>query len=163
MMIGSVKVSPWQPYVRNTWERMPEDWLPTHYARGWLVGLTWSPPKGGDWDKLGCQPCQKVIWNQDAAKGKGSQFYTEINDSNYSKYGYAWDATKSGSTGAATFDEPDQHGDSVWAFQSPYSFYAKSYAKCVAGKDAGKIYATVLWGFTWTYDTTPTGLGPIIE
>ena len=60
------------------------------------------------------------------------------------------------------FDQPGPSmAISLSLFTSPYIFFARSKAKCVAGPDAGKIYATVLWGFTWTYDVTPKGLGPI--
>ena len=155
LAVGTVSILNWSPIVTDSWY---------NHVRGWLYGASWSPPSGGDWDQpCNCKPCQKVIWTQDVAFGKGSQFQTDWGDADYAKYGYAWDCTKSGSTQAAVYDSPNQHGPIVWLFHSPYSFYAKSYAKCVAGKDAGKIYATVLWGFTWTYDTTPKGLGPIIE
>lgn len=155
LVVGTVRILNWSPYVANSWYS---------HSRGWLYGVSWSPPSGGDWNQpCNCKPCQKVIWTQDAAFGKGSQFYPDVTAADYAKYGYAWDCTQNGSVGAAFYDRPDQHGLFVSLFTSPYSFYAKSYATCAAGKDAGKVYATVLWGFTWTYDTTPTGLGPIIE
>ena len=157
LLVGNVTVSPWAPYVRNGFQK--GYW--TRYARGWLVGLTWTPPTSGAWaNACSCKPCQKVIWIQDVSYGRGP-FQTDWGDADYAKYGYAWDCTKSGSVGAAMFDQPDQHGNFLSLFTSPYIFFARSKAKCVAGPDAGKIYATVLWGFTWTYDVTPKGLGPI--
>jgi len=154
MLVGSVKIDPWQPIKTDKWY---------NHERGWIFGAIWTPPTGGDWDKpCGCKPCQKVIWIQDVAYGKGSPFQQDWGDSDYGKYGYAWDCTISGSVGAAMYDAPKQYGLIVYLFVSPYSFYARSKAKCVAGPDAGKIYATVLWGFTWKYDGMPAGLGPII-
>ena len=40
LLVGNVTVSPWAPYVRNGFQK--GYW--TRYARGWLVGLTWTPP-----------------------------------------------------------------------------------------------------------------------
>ena len=62
------------------------------------------------------------------------------------------------------WDDPGTYGWflATLKWRSPISFYAKSVATCTAGADMGKIYATVNWGFKWTYDSTPTGMGPII-
>jgi RHS repeat-associated protein len=155
LLVGRVKVNPWQPAVVDNF---------LSHVRGWLVGIEWMPPTSGDWaqpDK--CKPCEKVIWVQEVAYGKGSPFEKDWGEADYDDYGYAWESAPGGKDRAAMFDQPDQHGGIVALFRSPYSFYARSYATCIMGKDAGTTYATVIWGFTWTYDTTPSGLGPIIR
>jgi hypothetical protein len=79
------------------------------------------------------------------------------------RYGYEWELHgKSADPAAAVFDQPDQNGVFLSWLTSPYSFYAHTYAKCWEGRDAGKVYATIYWGFSWTNDTTPVGLGPTI-
>jgi len=155
MLVGKVAIKPWQPIVTDSL---------FNHERGWLFGAVWTPPTDGDWAApCACKPCQKVIWIQSAKFGKGGTFHIEMDESNYSKYGYAWDCTSANSVGAGTFDAPDQHGLFVWFFRNPYTFEARTMAKCVAGRDAGKIYAVVAWGFDWKYDSTPTGIGPVIQ
>lgn len=154
LLTGHVSIDYWKPIVTDSF---------LSHSRGWLFGVSWTPPTDGAWaNPCACKPCQKVIWEQSAKFGKAGTFHIEIDESNYSKYGYAWDCTANSSQ-AALFDQPDQHGPFVWLFRSPYTFEARSRAKCVAGADAGKIYAVVAWGFDWKYDTTPTGIGPLIQ
>ena len=157
LLVGTVSINPSSPVVVD-----PSYPGTIFYRRGWLIGITWKPP--GSWSgwSCNCLPCHKVVWVQDVAYGKGNPFEEDWGVANAARYGYAWDCAKSGSGGAAMFDQPDQHNFSLRSFVSPYSFYAKSVAKCIAGRDSGKTYATVLWGFTWTRDSTPVGLGPII-
>ena len=91
----------------------------------------------------------------------GVAFSAKLSHGVNANYGYAWDCRKSGSVGAAMFDQPQQKGDLLRLFTSPFDFHARSFAKCVEGREAGKIYATVLWGYAWTRDKTPTGKGPL--
>jgi len=98
--------------------------------------------------------------------GKSGTWHIEIDETNYQEYsGYAWDCRDARSTGAGLSDTPTIANFATWLLRiwSPYSFEARSMAKCVAGRDAGKIYAVVAWGFEWAYDGTPTGIGPLIQ
>ncbi len=57
--------------------------------------------------------------------------------------------------------EPNISGTKIaLRLHSPVFFEARSYVKCVAGPDAGKIYGVVFWGYTYNYDSTPVGIGP---
>jgi RHS repeat-associated protein len=155
LIVGSVTINPWIPIVKNGGGFLGNK------VRGWLFGATWSPPS--KWLEWGCTciPCHKVVWTQDAKFGNGPM-QTEWGTADASKYGYAWDCSNPAGKNAAMFDQPDQHGGVLGFFTSPYTFSANSYATCVEGRDAGNIYAIVSWGFTWTKDTTPSGVGPSV-
>jgi RHS repeat-associated protein len=157
LLVGQVSVLRWMPWVENG--------TSTYYfgpnIRGWIANFEWTPPTTGSWAlACNCKPCQQVLWTQQVAIGRGSQFSEDWGPSYAIKHGFVWDCGKN--SDATLWDNPDQHGNFVSMFTSPYNFYARSVATCTKGTDAGKAYATVLWGFQWTYDKTPTGLGPII-
>jgi RHS repeat-associated protein len=165
LSIGRVIVGTFHPVVRNTWHYYPGvGWF--KWARGWMIGMGWYPPT--EWSTLSCscKPCQRVVWTQDVMAGSASTYTEDWGVNEADRYGQAWDCTGSGNSAVALMnDEPCQVSNiGVWmGMTSPYSLFAKSYAKCVAGKDNGKTYATVWWGYYWKYDITPRGLGPVIH
>ncbi len=155
LSVGKILVKGWEPVVEDSFFSK---------KRGWFMMLYWIPPRNGEWaGPCGCKPCQKAIWTQDVnIQHRGWHQDWGADESN--KYGSDWYCSGSFDSNIASIsDEPSITGP-LWklAFEkSPYIFKARSYLTCVKGKDAGKIYQTVDWGFTWEYDGTPQGIGPI--
>jgi hypothetical protein len=148
LVVGTVSVVQWQPYVQDSL---------LNQKRGWQAQLEWRPPKG----ECMCGICSKVVWIQEVSDnhGRWKKDWDENDAAKLDMAVDAWDCSKR-STSARLFDIPDQHGRLAFLFTTPYTFRARSYVKCIAGVDAGQIYHTVEWGFTWQYDQTPKGLGP---
>jgi hypothetical protein len=149
LVVGKVSVRHWRPTVVDRF---------LSHKRGWLTELVWRPPT--EWGSLKCPPCSMVIWTQDAATGR-EELKRDWGEEDYADYTVAWVAGKRGSDEARLFDEPSIEGPFVFAFPSPYRFRARSYVKCILGRDFGQTYHTVDWGFTWEYDHAPRGTGPI--
>ena len=134
-------------------------WQEDHTQSGhhWLAGFRWTPPTGGDWDKpCDCKPCKKVIWLQAVTWNDliwvppfhiSRSWHTEMDESNYSDYGYAWDCNKLGSTDAQFTDSPGVDSSGL-ALAFDFEFY--SYAKCIEGRQAGVVYGYVHWFVSWT-------------
>jgi RHS repeat-associated protein len=150
------------------------------HARGWDMSLHWTAPTSGDWAKpCACKPCQRAIWLQeykDSPNGSWQPDTTETSWHNWNDYGNGWGCAgiPPGGTAAVnqdnlytadTFDQPQIDRFSwlgLWLQGHDY-FEALSYVKCIQGKDAGKIYGSVIWGYTWSYDSTPAAIGPFIR
>ena len=66
---------------------------------------------------------------------------------------------------AEMWDQPGIYhaSDLSLILYSPMAMNFISSVKCLSGKDAGKTYATVTWGFTWKYNAIPVGSGPKIQ
>lgn len=130
------------------------------HKRGWYMDLRWTPPAG--WaGKCDCR-CKKAIWIQDIRRDDSLVWQRDWGESDYAKYTLAWDCGNQNSKFAELWDEAKATGTLLsLRLVSPMKFSARSQVKCVLGPDAGKIYHTVDWGYRWSYDTTPVGLGPI--
>ena len=155
LSVGTVSVLRFQPWVENGFPK---------YAREWIANFQWSPPTGGAWSQpCNCKPCQQVVWTQSIAWGP-SDVHDDWGTDYAIQKNYYWDCSIAKANGVM-WDDPGTSDPFLWMLRmrSPITFYATSVATCTSGADAGKKYATVVWGFKWTYDSTPTGLGPIIE
>jgi hypothetical protein len=149
LVTGTVSVRYWRPVMKDGF---------FSHKRAWLIQLVWRPPAA--WTGLKCPPCSMVIWTQDATEGKGS-LERDWGEEDYGDYTTAWEAGKRGSDEALLYDEPGMEGPFLFLFTSPYRFRARSYVKCILGRDFGRTYHEVDWGFTWEYDHMPRGVGPI--
>ena len=118
---------------------------------GWSIRLRWTPPK--EWTC--CESCKKVVWVQDKSWILNKTPWPDIQD--WSK---DWDETDySGASDlwqckyppdkrnyAEMWDDPEIYGP-TWVLTRTMDFNADSRVKCIEGKDKGKIYGGVLWGY----------------
>lgn len=148
------------------------------HARGWDIHLKWTAPSDGDWAKpCSCKPCQRAVWLQEYIDNPNDPWQPDITQTsfhNWSNYGNAWGcagvppggiASNDNNYTADVFDTPQIDAGSIFRlwWENHDFFEALSYVKCIEGKDAGKVYGSVKWGFTWSYDSTPTPIGPFIR
>ncbi|MEI6218951.1 MAG: RHS repeat-associated core domain-containing protein [bacterium] len=137
--------------------------------RGWLFSASWTPPTGGGWDSpCKCKPCQKVVWIQEAGwilrrvsplSDIIQPWHQEWTAAEAGDYGAVWEC---GHNTAATVNDQPSFSTFFLGTITRWLFQAKTSAKCVAGKDAGKVYGTVRWGAGWLPPDTLTGYGPVI-
>ena len=141
----------------------------TMLKRGWKIAMIWMPPK--EWEK--CPPCKEAIWTQDASTYysgvkpvRNHSWENDWNETDYTKtsvepwiYG-----NRPGAYGGKAFmeDEPGLWGplNSWTTFYHEQSF--RTYLECTAGKDKGKRYFAIYWGFFWLNDNEHLGLGPYV-
>jgi hypothetical protein len=138
LLTGTVTFSQ-KPYMKSTlvWNE-----------RGFHVDIDWYPPPA--WPTFcACAPCQRAAWKQYLMNGA-----IDINDPDPG-VASPWVCGKT--SFAFIYDNPHLGSVSIWGLKaySPTSWALKSVLTCTAGRDAGKIYATVFWGGTYTYDTVP--------
>ncbi len=109
-------------------------------------------------------PCHnRQLWIQNVIYGRGGIINQDWGVSYAIEHNFYWDCSVPNANGVM-WDNPGVHAYFLWTlkFRSPILFFAQSQAVCTTGADAGKVYATVWWGYKWTYDTKPTGMGPLI-
>lgn len=80
-------------------------------------------------------------------------------------WGNSTEWTPTGSSFAATGDEPNVNWNGPNLFLNSVTFFARTRVKCIEGDDAGSYYGTVLWSWYWNANATPeilVGYGPTI-
>lgn len=139
---------------------------------GWSVCFVWFPP--ADW-KEDCPPCTKAGWIQDWSRTVIRQpgiFYSDTGwvtdwneySQNYLNSGFPWvNGQYSRGTEmdkAILSDEPFFETAALWTV-SYYESRHRASLKCFEGDDAGKLYFTIIWGFTWDPPRF-SGIGPYL-
>jgi RHS repeat-associated protein len=116
---------------------------------GFNADLTWSPPSTWAYPNCACAPCQRAAWTQYLMNGT-----IDIGDPDPGTSS-PWICGKTAN--AFLLDKPHIGSVSIFLLKwySPVSWAFEDTLTCTAGSDAGKIYATVFWGGTYTYDAMP--------
>ena len=147
LLVGKVWFQQYYPYMNTSlfWAE-----------RGIKVFLLWSPPDS--WGDKPCCRCMAAVWMQYKMDGT---IDIPMNDDESTGAWYCDAPTKP----AILTDQPHVGNVSYWALKplSPYTWNFKSVLMCNEGKDVGKVYATVYWGGTYTYDSMPVTFPPIIQ
>ena len=147
LLVGKVWFQQYYPYMNTSlfWAE-----------RGIRVFLLWSPPDS--WGDKPCCRCMAAVWMQYKMDGT---IDIPMNDDESTGAWYCDAPTKP----AILTDQPHVGNVSYWALKplSPYTWNFKSVLMCNEGKDVGKVYATVYWGGTYTYDSMPVTFPPIIQ
>lgn len=122
--------------------------------RGWDMELDWSPPSS--WPTL-CPPCKEAVWVQTVQISRkpipmpNPGPYVDWDETNYAGSASPW-RYRIWEIPAKMWDSPH--------FRFPinvqtYFFLATSLVKCIDGYDKGRIYAEVIWGFSYRTDSVP--------
>jgi hypothetical protein len=155
-IVGDAHVNVFQPLID-----VSKLYKKTKYVMGWHFSATWKPP--AIWTKWPqCSPCTKVLWLQQ--ESEGYPYKPDFTPASYTKepgVGGPWIAGDPKHTEANIIDLPSVNWD---YYPNPTSItnIFKTQATCIEGRDTGKIYATILWGYKWSLFSTPVGLGPQI-
>jgi RHS repeat-associated protein len=160
-LVGSVKQVNYYPIFTD-----PPGFFSS--SRGWFTDFRWDPPKDNEW-ALGCDcvPCRKAVWTQ-LRQHNGGSWKTDWGTNpggpdGYERYTLAYDCGKNGY--AEMWDQPGISGasDLSLIIYSPLSDKFISTVVCIEGKDSGKVYATVEWGYSWSYNAVPVGDYPVLQ
>jgi hypothetical protein len=140
LLVGSVSFPQYYGYMTTS----------TFWAeRGLQVEIFWNAP--AEWGSKPCCRCMVAVWTQYNMDGT-----IDIPPSDDNSTG-PWVCDQPGKP-AVLADYPHIGNISVWALKpwSPHTWLFKDTLTCTEGRDVGQIYATVYWGGTYTYDSTPT-------
>jgi len=141
-------------------------------AAGWSVRINWRPPD--DWP-IKCPPCEKAVWVQNYGY-QMNRFAPEMTIVQYPTKD--WDETNF--KGNATpwvngqllrgqkydvsemWDDPGLYG---WRrrFVRTMRFTAESCVKCIKGRDNGKFYGCIYWGYVYERDNNPSVTGGVYD
>jgi RHS repeat-associated protein len=121
--------------------------------RGFKVEITWTPP--ASWGDKPCCHCMAAGWTQYYNDGT---IDIPPNDEDSTGMWFCDAPTKA----AILADQPHVGDIAYWMLQS-HSWSFKDTLTCMEGKDVGKVYATVYWGGTYTYDSMPVTSPYIIQ
>jgi hypothetical protein len=168
LLIGNVSIFPNQA--------VEEDNGPIYQAhfRGWHIGLHWTPPRTPEWSvACACKPCQKALWTQ-LLKKNNNDWKDDITMANHTISDVVWscypghdsagpNSMDYSQTEALMSDQPGIYGSDLTLFlYDSLRMQFISTLVCIEGKDRGKVYAMVTWGFSWKYNLTPVGDQPTI-
>ncbi len=125
---------------------------------GWVIKMRWTPPQSWKGQKANCLPCKKVVWVQDRkydiefywwARALGNKdihtgWGKDWDETDYNYFSVAW---LPGNPDSTMSDEPTPGSFLQQSKVKSVFFSANAKVKCIDGPDAGKIYATVEWGY----------------
>jgi RHS repeat-associated protein len=130
---------------------------PDFWAIGWVIKLRWTPPASWKGLEPQCMPCQEAVWIQDRKYDIEHVWWDFWNKDVHTGWGKDWDETDYAGSAlqwialsrwshdSTTMHDHAEVGPS-FKIKSVF-FDAIAKVKCLAGQDAGKIYATVKWGY----------------